>query len=688
MKMDVKESLSKHIFHLNDDVSTAVVGGKFYQLTKLHKKYPIPRGICLATSFFRQILASQPEIHSALQKLIGQIYQSRAYQLDKYTLEIKKIIDGLILPSWVASVIKRHLKEAMDDQIIFPLAVRSSAVSEDKVGKTQAGIYDSLLNLNDWDATIAAVMRCWASYYSHRAITHRILLNQTDPEPCMAVIIQEMIQGIWSGIAFSRVPTRALQEQNLADDSGYIEYMPGDGDAIAGGEKMALGVYFQVDKQGAHLEKEERLPVSSLTAVADAARIVHDLEKALGTPIDLEWTWTPQDGLYILQARPAQINNTDNNLNPRPFLKVWDICTMPSRPGFEMRDCTSVYMHWSHKRGRQRSRAIQAGIALGHAFAIEANLKGALLADFKNDPILKALLSKKLILDASCRLRQLEINGSQLKSRLIELLESSPNSPWAKHTFLLREYIKGCVSLLSTISHQGDVFVEFSLEPLPELNRGFTKTWHISISPQGKISSIHREDWPADILYCFDTFEKNLPVLAEFTRSEEKIRKGVCLEWVIEKEQLTLIDASYPNGESDDTVLRSHRCLSPGYASGKILKLEINDWLNDLSNSAAISLQDIPSEIYRDKQIAELLNCIHSSEHHTILSANRPVASLAVFIGHVHGFVFEDGPLLCHLGILLRERQIPGIFLGNVYSQIQDGQDVSLMNDHMVIRQQ
>ena len=47
-----------------------------------------------------------------------------------------------------------------------------------------------------------------------------------------------------------------------------------------------------------------------------------------------------------------------------------------------------------------------------------------------------------------------------------------------------------------------------------------------------------------------------------------------------------------------------------------------------------------------------------------IVAASRPVAVLSMLIGVVDGFLFEEGALLSHLGILLREAGVPAAIVG------------------------
>ena len=63
-----------------------------------------------------------------------------------------------------------------------------------------------------------------------------------------------------------------------------------------------------------------------------------------------------------------------------------------------------------------------------------------------------------------------------------------------------------------------------------------------------------------------------------------------------------------------------------------------------------------------------------------ILVADRPRLSLVKYLpneGGNIGFLFESGSRLCHLAVLLRERGIPAMFVGDRYDQLLNQCQVS-----------
>jgi len=54
-----------------------------------------------------------------------------------------------------------------------PVAVRSSAIAEDGSDASFAGVQDTYLWICGADAVLAAVQRCWASYFNAEALSYR-----------------------------------------------------------------------------------------------------------------------------------------------------------------------------------------------------------------------------------------------------------------------------------------------------------------------------------------------------------------------------------------------------------------------------------------------------------------------------------------------------------------------------------
>ena len=140
-------------------------------------------------------------------------------------------------------------------------AVRSSAMIEDGKKHSFAGQFLTVLDVAP-DKVMAAIKKVRAS------------------GPAMSVIVQEMIYGDESGVAFSANPvTGALDEM-------VIETVKGLGDKLVSGKVTPETEI--ISKRGHHTGLE---------------KIVLKIEKHFGYPVDVEWTRKGKT-IYILQSRP------------------------------------------------------------------------------------------------------------------------------------------------------------------------------------------------------------------------------------------------------------------------------------------------------------------------------------------------------------------------------------------------
>ncbi len=219
-------------------------------------------------------------------------------------------------PDAVPSEVRDALREALATLGEGPYAVRSSAVVEDGAETSWAGQFESVLGVTA-DAVPDAVLTCWRSARGERALAYADAHGIAGG--AMAVVVQRMVFGQASGVAFSRTPEdpdHALLSVGLGLGEGVVQgIVPCD--------------TFRVDRRGVVTselaEKDEEVvhdggaiaarPVTDARkdapAVPDAvAREVavwcFRLEEALGRPVDVEFTVA--DGRpWLVQVRPITV---------------------------------------------------------------------------------------------------------------------------------------------------------------------------------------------------------------------------------------------------------------------------------------------------------------------------------------------------------------------------------------------
>lgn len=173
-------------------------------------------------------------------------------------------------------------------------AVRSSATAEDGGGASFAGQHDTFLDVRGVDAVVDAIGRCWASLTSERAVAYRRQAGIDDGDVAMAVVVQELVDPIASGVLFTAHPLTGNRRDTV------VEAVAGLGEALVSGRAEAdswtvrNGVVTASAGAGAVLADDDVLAV---------AAVGRRIEAAFGAPQDIEWC-IDGDGIAVVQSRP------------------------------------------------------------------------------------------------------------------------------------------------------------------------------------------------------------------------------------------------------------------------------------------------------------------------------------------------------------------------------------------------
>ncbi|MBE9012431.1 pyruvate phosphate dikinase PEP/pyruvate-binding protein, partial [Pseudanabaenaceae cyanobacterium LEGE 13415] len=194
----------------------------------------------------------------------------------------------------------KPLIESLQPSREKPLIVRSSAIGEDTESASAAGQYESIPNITHRELLLPAIVRCLESYEQESAVKYRRDRNVADAS--MVVLVQQQIQGVYSGVAFSRDP---IARQG---DAVLIEALPGNADRVVSGQVTPESYQVIVREVGADwrlpeettLEGVETVPSRVIQQVAYLAR--HLEEHFHGVPQDIEWSFDGEQ-LWVLQSR-------------------------------------------------------------------------------------------------------------------------------------------------------------------------------------------------------------------------------------------------------------------------------------------------------------------------------------------------------------------------------------------------
>ncbi len=272
-----------------------LVGGKAASLSRLAARHRVPPAFCLTTAAYETWSRTArpahpqvpPQLPRSLRDAIGRAYGELAERCSADPLRV---------------------------------AVRSSAADEDGADASFAGQHETFLNVIGEHAVVDALVRCWYSGRSQRALAYRRESGLDGDQVRLAVLVQQLVPADTSAVVFSADPVSGRRDQVLIDASYGL------GESIVGGSVTPDA--YRVDKRtGAvtqrligsksvmHVPAPDGTrevavprPLRSRPALtdeqcADCARLATALETELGHPVDLECAFHGRE-LYLLQCRP------------------------------------------------------------------------------------------------------------------------------------------------------------------------------------------------------------------------------------------------------------------------------------------------------------------------------------------------------------------------------------------------
>jgi pyruvate,water dikinase len=230
------------------------------------------------------------------------------------------------------------------------VAVRSSAAAEDGADASFAGQYESVLGVPleaDGAALWDAIRRVWASTLSEHAAAYDEAHGGAGPS--MAVLIQDMVEPVASGVAFDADPVTGARDTVVVSAVwGLCEALvSGDLDAdtlrlsLAGGEwhvrdKTTANKTHAIVLRDGRCERVALAPARATTPALDDAQAAsiaawtRAVSEAFGAPQDIEWALAgAPPRVVLLQARPiTTLAANDDSPGAPPALgperRLWD----------------------------------------------------------------------------------------------------------------------------------------------------------------------------------------------------------------------------------------------------------------------------------------------------------------------------------------------------------------------------
>ncbi|WP_028265309.1 PEP/pyruvate-binding domain-containing protein [Arthrobacter sp. MA-N2] len=297
----------------------AVAGGKGAGLGNLVRAgLPVPPGFVLVTAAYGAFVDANG-IQPRIQELATLPPQAAPQDYEDASKAIRALFTAGTMPADVAAELGAAYGRLSDAAV----AVRSSATAEDLASASFAGQQESYLNVRGAEALAAAVIDCWSSLWTGRALAYRAREGIAPDSVRLAVVIQRMVEA--AGVMFTANPANGRRDQTV------ISAAWGLGDSVVSGtvttddlvveagtgrvlsrrtaDKEVMTVYAsQGTVPGGTVEQPvpaalRHQPVLDDAAAAELASYGTRISQYFKAPQDIEWARSGRE-FFMLQSRP------------------------------------------------------------------------------------------------------------------------------------------------------------------------------------------------------------------------------------------------------------------------------------------------------------------------------------------------------------------------------------------------
>lgn len=308
-----------------------LVGGKGYSLAIMAQQgIRVPPTLVVTTRAYERFVSLTGLRGRILLELNRKNFKDlRWEEMWDASLRLRHLFLNTAMPEDLAASLGSSLAPHLPERCV----VRSSAPGEDSRQTSFAGLHASFVNVVGLDSVLDHIKLVWASLWSDGALLYRRELGLDVKKSAMAVIIQEMVAGEKSGVAFGENPQDASQvvveavyglNQGLVD--GTVEpdrwLLDRETGAVLTYLAARKGEVMQPGTEGVRLVglPPEQLQAPSLTEaeVAQVFRLVRQGEELFGVPQDMEWTFA-SGHLVALQSRPITTAARGQDGDQRPW---------------------------------------------------------------------------------------------------------------------------------------------------------------------------------------------------------------------------------------------------------------------------------------------------------------------------------------------------------------------------------
>lgn len=646
------------------------IGPKAVSLSELHHLgIPVPAGIVLGQElFFNHLLRCMGEEGM---KRLETFLVNKLDLLDFFAGIREKIIDTALDADSMEHIRYALSKEGVDK----PFAVRSSCISEDSKEISFAGIFESYLNV-DKENLETHIKLCWASAFSDRAVLTYGNSMLSLESLAMSVIIQKCIDGVYSGILFTRDPSDISRAASILElVEGYGTGLAGQGSVL---ERLEISEGMKVESK--YLTHEQ---MDFLRGIGEKA------ENNFGYPQDIEWTY---DGnrIWILQSRPI----TTGKEKPLYEVTLADVEDLPG--DFVFGDALALHERYLQKKYFLRMFCRENNIPTNRWMWLRYDFET--LGKMPEEQLVNAFKAPYVFVDMNQNIKGINLKKEDLKAWLTGHSTSKP------YSVRLRESIPTEMAVISSVIEDGKVLIEFCIGAMKGIVSGVVTTSNIIVDREGLVlqenlreqSHYYEIDAESKLVVLRENIKENridssfIKMIAAATIKLNARRSGTCPEWWIWKGTAYLTDASEgKSGPPVSSISKGIITINSGYVDGIVISEEslgIED-VEYLSHGFAISVshqEESFSDISHIKKAIEKVKELKKTNKKVILAAKKPYLVFSPLLKYIDGLIFEEGSILCHLCILSRETGIPTVIINSSISGYQTGDHVIISNSSVI----
>jgi pyruvate,water dikinase len=315
-------------------------GGKGTNLSKLIRAgFPVPDGFIVTTDDYFEFVKAN-NLGEKIQVQIAESSSQDSSSLERISKAIRASFTGGRIPNQIT----RQVEEAYTNLGNGPVAVRSSATAEDLPDLSFAGQQDTFLNVVGVEALLTALINCWSSLWTARAIGYRTKNEIPHAEVALAVIVQEMVPAEVSGVLFTANPLTGSWLEAVVDAtfglgealvSGHVEpdhYVVdlNSGQIIKksiGSKQVALHgkANCGLHTKRTNGSKRESLTENELNQLVELGKQVTGI---YNFPQDIEWG-IARGEIYLLQSRPiTSLFPIPDGMSPEPLQALFSFASV------------------------------------------------------------------------------------------------------------------------------------------------------------------------------------------------------------------------------------------------------------------------------------------------------------------------------------------------------------------------